>query len=167
MRKLLVLALMPFVFASTHENPVLPPGVPERCCGYSNCVKVRVEVLERNAARDVAVVDGKRMVLPPGTVLRSKREGSWWCYQEILDGCHKEISARCARCVVKGDERVAEVTVIPALDSPRGTHLLLPTGDCAKCHGGPGPLTPTLSRHSARTVFGGDPNKRGVGVLIP
>jgi len=138
MRKFLVLAFMPFVFASSHEeNPVLPPGVPERCCGYSNCKEVRVKVLERNAARDVAVVDGKRLVLPPGTVLRSKHQGSWWCYQEILDGCHKEISARCARCVVEGRQRVAEVRMIPALDDPRGTHLLLPAGDCAKCHGGP------------------------------
>ena len=80
------------------------------------------------------VVDGKRLVLPAGMVVKSDRSSSWWCYQEILDGCEREVSERCARCAVKGEAPVAEIRMIPVPARGRGGHLLLPSSGCAKCH---------------------------------
>ncbi len=135
MRNFILIALTPFLLAASHKDkPGLPPGVPEKCCGYTNCRQARIEIIERGRSRDVVVVDGKRLVLPAGMVVQSNRSSSWWCYQEILDGCEREVSERCARCAVKGEAPVAEIRMIPVPARGRGGHLLLPSGGCAKCH---------------------------------
>lgn len=135
MKRFILIALVPFLFATADEDrPGLPPGVPENCCGYGNCRRASVEIISRGPSADIVVVDGVRLTLPPGTAQRSKKDSSWWCYQEIFDGCEKEVSRRCARCAVAGGKAVGEMRVIPAPGHISGTHLLLPAGGCPKCH---------------------------------
>jgi hypothetical protein len=136
MRRLLLIVLSPLLLAVSGDDiPGRPPGVPERCCGYLDCRPAHIEILERNLVHDIVMVEGKRLVLPPGSAHRSNRSGSWFCFQAIRDGCHKEISERCARCAVEGRTRVSEMRVLPAPKSPKGTHLVLPNGGCEGCPG--------------------------------
>lgn len=149
MKRFVLLALVPFLFATTNEDrPGLPPGVPENCCGYGNCRRASVEIISRGPGGDVVAVDGVRLELPPGTAQRSKKDSSWWCYQEVFDGCEKEISRRCARCAVAGGKSVGEMRVIPAVGHISASHFLLPVlpaGGCAECHAsGVPPVRPNL-----------------------
>lgn len=134
-RKYLLLAIMPFLFATT-EAPFTgrPPGVPERCCGYLDCRRADVRILRRNSTHDVVSVDGRRLVLPAGTAHRSKQTGSWWCFRAAQDGCHREVSERCARCAVEGRQEMGEMRIIPQPLGAKGSHLLLPTEGCDECH---------------------------------
>ena len=147
MKRIILIALVPFFLATVGEDrPGLPPGVPDNCCGYGNCRRASVEIIERSASADIVVVDGVRLTLPPGTAQRSKRDSSWWCYQEVLDGCEKEVSRRCARCAVAGGQAIGGMRVIPVRAQTTGralnpaTHLLLPAGGCPKCHAGSAPM---------------------------
>lgn len=150
MKRFILIALTPFLFATADEDrPGLPPGVPENCCGYGNCRRASVEILSRGPSADIVVVDGVRLTLPPGTAQHSKRDSSWWCYQEILDGCEKEVSRRCARCAVAGGKAVGEMQVIPAPAHISASHFLLPAGGCAKCHAAP-PSVPPNFQHPPR-----------------
>lgn len=136
MRKLFLLALTPFLLAASDADlPGHPPGVPERCCGYLDCRPAQIRILQRNRFHDIVDVDGKRLVLPAGSAHLSQRSGSWWCFQSVRERCHLEVSERCARCAVEGRRAVSELRLIPAPENPKGSHLALPQGGCAGCHG--------------------------------
>lgn len=71
--------------------PAGPPGVPEACCGYSDCRKTAVRILSRSPQGDTVKVEGKILRLGPGALTsRSSDLGT------ASEGTSR--SARAGRC---------------------------------------------------------------------
>jgi hypothetical protein len=114
----------------------LPADVPTSCCGKLDCREVSVS-LRRTQDADIVHVDGARMVLQRGRVLRSKEamRGLYCTNPRGTDGkpCSMDVpEERCARCVVAPSPFISADEIQIHRRGKR--YLLIENAPCASCH---------------------------------
>lgn len=115
---------------------VLPADVPGSCCGKQDCREVSV-TLRRTPDADIVHVDGMRLVLSRGQVLRSRQtvRGLYCANANGTDGkpCSMLVpEERCARCVVAPSPFISADEV--QIHQRGERYLLIENAPCASCH---------------------------------